>query len=350
MGRCGRAAPSRRSSLGAFVLLLLVMLSLAALTPTAQATKAKVKLVPKFYKSSCPGAEMIISTVVNTAFQREAGNAPAILRMFFHDCFIHGCDASVLIDGPGSEKNATENEGLHGWEIIDDAKAAVEKHCPGVVSCADILAMAAQLSVKKLSAGRIKYKLRLGRRDGLVSSAADVPASIPKETASVAELKSIFKANGLSTKDMVALSGAHSVGVAGCDKIQDRLTATPPDETLDATYAAVLKKQCPNATELRHRCHWEWECAEMANSELNLDLTTPNLLDEVYYKNLQANKGLLTSDQNLQTDPQTRRMVAANTKFRKFRQNFAKAMVRMGNNVHLTGSQGEIRVNCRSFN
>ncbi|KAG0622579.1 hypothetical protein M758_3G108500 [Ceratodon purpureus] len=272
--------------------------------------------------------------------------------MCFHDCFVHGCDASVLIDAPGSERSHPANTGLHGFDVIDAAKAAVEKHCPGVVSCADILAVATQLSVKKLSGGRITYKVPLGRRDGRVSSQADVNGKLPRESASVADLRTMFAANGLSTEDMVALSGAHSVGTTGCDKIQNRLTANPPDATLDASYAAVLKQQCPpgGGTGGGHECHWEWECQEKANARVNLDLATPNRLDEVYYKNLQAKKGLLTSDQNLQADAETRPMVAANSAFGTFGPNFARAMVKMGNIVHLSGTEGEIRLSCSCFN
>lgn len=63
---------------------------------------------------------------------------------------LQGCDASVLIDAPGSERSASANLGLQGFEVIDAAKEVVEKQCPGVVSCADILALATQLSVKKV--------------------------------------------------------------------------------------------------------------------------------------------------------------------------------------------------------
>lgn len=185
----------------------------------------------------------------------------------------------------------------------------------------------------QLSGGRITWKVPLGRRDGVVSSAAEVAGKLPAPTADVATLKSIFGAVGLTTDDMVVLSGAHSVGVAGCGAIQNRLT-TPPDATLDPSYAAVLKKQCPAGS----------------GANVNLDLATPSRLDERYYSNLQARKGLLTSDQVLQEDAETRPLVAQLTSANTFNRKFAAAMIKMGNIGVLTGSQGEIRTNCRRFN
>ncbi|KAJ8480287.1 hypothetical protein OPV22_024014 [Ensete ventricosum] len=72
----------------------------------------------------------------------------SILRLFFHDCFVNGCDASVLLDDTATftgEKNAIPNTGsLRGYEVIDAIKTSVEAACAATVSCADILALAAR--------------------------------------------------------------------------------------------------------------------------------------------------------------------------------------------------------------
>jgi Peroxidase len=77
-------------------------------------------------------------------------------KTFINNCdcdFIklQGCDASILIAPvPGSrmkvEREMEENKNLaaEAFEAVNIAKAAVENKCPGVVSCADILALAAR--------------------------------------------------------------------------------------------------------------------------------------------------------------------------------------------------------------
>jgi hypothetical protein len=77
---------------------------------------------------------------------------------------LQGCDASVLIDDPKGqgEKNAVPNQTLHNLEIIDQAKAAVEKLCKKKVSCADTVAFAAAQSLASVSSHERLTRTRLG--------------------------------------------------------------------------------------------------------------------------------------------------------------------------------------------
>lgn len=100
-----------------------------------------------FYSSTCPRAESIVQSTVRAHFQSDPTVAPGILRMHFHDCFVLGCDGSILIEGSDAERTAIPNRNLKGFDVIEDAKTQIEAICPGVVSCADILALAARDSV-----------------------------------------------------------------------------------------------------------------------------------------------------------------------------------------------------------
>jgi len=68
---------------------------------------------------------------------------------------LQGCDGSILLDDTSSftgEKTANPNRNsARGFEVIDKIKSAVEKVCPGAVSCADILTITARDSVEIVS-------------------------------------------------------------------------------------------------------------------------------------------------------------------------------------------------------
>uniref|UniRef100_A0A0A9D6F8 Plant heme peroxidase family profile domain-containing protein n=1 Tax=Arundo donax TaxID=35708 RepID=A0A0A9D6F8_ARUDO len=126
----------------------------AAIVVAALAAVAGAQLAPGFYDATCPRLQSIVWRGMARAVRREPRMGASILRLFFHDCFVNGCDASVLLDDvPGSnftgEKNAGPNaNSLRGYEVIDAIKAQVEANCTATVSCADILALAARDAVR----------------------------------------------------------------------------------------------------------------------------------------------------------------------------------------------------------
>ncbi|ONK81055.1 uncharacterized protein A4U43_C01F24740 [Asparagus officinalis] len=199
-----------------------------------------------FYSSSCPRAEATVRSTVEKYFNKDSTIAPGLLRLHFHDCFVQGCDGSVLISGASAERSALQNLGLRGFEVIDDAKSQLETLCPGVVSCADILALAARDSVDLT--GGPSWSVPLGRRDGMTSSASEA-TSLPSPADSVAVQRQKFADKGLNDHDLVTLVGAHTIGQTDCLFFRYRLynfTATGnADPTIDPSFLTQLQSLCP---------------------------------------------------------------------------------------------------------
>lgn len=270
--------------------------------------------------------------------------AASLLRLHFHDCFVKGCDASILLDSGGSiisEKGSVPNRNsARGFEVVDQIKAALEKVCPQTVSCADILALAARDST--VLAGGPNWEVPLGRRDSLGASLSGSNQNIPAPNNTFQTILTKFKLKGLDIVDFVALSGSHTIGNARCTSFRQRLYNNSgngqPDFSLDQSYAAKLRSNCPRS-----------------GGDQNLfflDPVSPTKFDNSYYKNLIVSKGLLSSDEILFTqNQQTMQFVkqyAANQEL--FFQQFAKSMIKMGNITPLTGKSGQIRKICRKVN
>ncbi|CAL1404381.1 unnamed protein product [Linum trigynum] len=296
-----------------------------------------------FYSGSCGLAEFVVKTAVRQAFINDRGVAAGLLRMHFHDCFVRGCDGSVLIDSTSSntaEKDSPPNNpSLRGFEVIDAAKSRLEGICRGVVSCADILAFAARDSIE--ISGGLGYDVPSGRRDGITSLSSEALSNLPPPTANVGQLTQIFSNKGLSQAEMVTLSGGHTIGRSHCSSVAPRLynfNGTGQDPTLDAAYATALKQQCPQGN-------------SNGNLVVPMDAISPAVLDEGYYVDVISNRGMFTSDQTLMTNAATAAQVSQNAGNRMlWSAKFAAAMVKMGQIGVLTGSSGEIRADCRVVN
>ncbi|XXG49657.1 hypothetical protein AAC387_Pa02g3774 [Persea americana] len=319
---------------------LVMVFSLVAFSPLCFGNY----LSPNYYDHSCPKALEIVQSVVAKAVARETRMAASLLRLHFHDCFVKGCDASLLLDNSStiiSEKGSNPNRNsARGFEVIDEIKSELEKACPQTVSCADVLALAARDST--VLAGGPGWVVPLGRRDSKGASLSGSNNGIPAPNNTLPTIITKFKRVGLDIVDVVALSGSHTIGFSRCTSFRQRLYNQSgngqPDSTLDATYAARLRSGCPRS-----------------GGDQNLfplDLLTPAKFDNYYYKNIIGAKGLLSSDQVLFTRSQNTMALVKQyaENMHLFFDQFAKSMVKMGNISPLTGYKGEIRKNCRRIN
>lgn len=102
-----------------------------------------------FYNATCPGVEELVRSELKAKFAADVTLPAALLRLHFHDCFVRGCDASIMLKSHNgtSEQDADPNSTVRGYEAIEDIKAKIEEACPLIVSCADIMAMAARDAV-----------------------------------------------------------------------------------------------------------------------------------------------------------------------------------------------------------
>lgn len=301
---------------------------------------AQGTLDPNFYSKTCPNVVQIVATVVNKHLKQNNTIGAPIVRMFFHDCFVRGCDASVLLISPNktAERDSIPNLTLSQFDVIDEIKSNLEKACPGVVSCADILALAARDAV--LQSGGPTWAVELGRRDGLTSRSSDAISHLPSSRSNAQALIDSFSSNGLSIRDLVTLSGAHTFGKSHCSTVSWRLygpTKGGIDPTLNKTYAVGLMNQCTLPIN--------------ANATIPLDPSTPNIFDKNYFQDLLQNEGIFASDSALVIDSRTKVFVTeyANDED-SFRDQFGDAMIRLGRVQILTGQQGEIRKRCGFVN
>lgn len=310
-------------------------------------TLAYGQLTPTFYDQTCPNVSTIIRDVITETLASDTRIGASLIRLHFHDCFVNGCDGSLLLDDSDtivSEKEAGgNNNSARGFEVVDRMKALLESACPATVSCADILTIAAEESV--VLAGGPNWTVPLGRRDSTTASRDAADAFLPAPFFTLDQLRESFTNVSLNNNsDLVALSGAHTFGRAQCFTFDFRLFdfngTGAPDPSLDPTLLAALQELCPQG----------------GNESVitDLDLTTPDAFDSNYYSNLQGNQGLLQTDQVLFSTPGADDVIALVNAFSAnqtaFFESFVESMIRMGNLSPLTGTEGEIRLNCTVVN
>ncbi|CAN1155737.1 Peroxidase 4 [Linum perenne] len=297
---------------------------------------AQAQLTPNFYGRSCPQALPAIRKIVRHEIRKETRMGASLLRLHFHDCFVNGCDGSILLDDTGEKTAAPNLNSVRGFEVVDKIKSAVDKACnASVVSCADILAVASRDSVSFLGGPQFWYQIPVGRRDGRTASISAANNNLPPPFFSFSQLLSSFQSQGLDLTDLVALSGAHTIGLARCTTFRARIYN---DTNIHPRLAATLQRTCPPTG---------------GDNNLKPLDQTPAWFNTDYYSALIRNRGLLHSDQELfgtGNSASDRLVMTYSTNPFKFAADFAASMVKMGNIQVVTGTDGEVRKNCRVIN
>ncbi|CAL9130273.1 unnamed protein product [Musa textilis] len=299
------------------------------------------ELKKHFYKKLCPRAEAIVQELVWASVENNSALPAKLLRLFFHDCFVRGCDASVLLDSTANssaEKDAIPNRSLAGFDVIDQVKAALEKACPGRVSCADILALAARDSVS-FQFRQPLWEVKTGRRDGNVSLASEALADIPSAGANITTLVQQFANKNLSViGPRRPIRCAHHWRRALRHHQEQTLQLRRQRRhrpVLNATYAAFLKSRCSPTDR---------------TTTVEMDPGSSLSFDDHYYVILKQQEGLFQSDAALLTDGKSSKIVDKLLDSGGFLDAFRKSITRMGDIGVLTGTDGQIRSDCRAVN
>ncbi|XP_073049248.1 lignin-forming anionic peroxidase-like [Primulina eburnea] len=323
--------------MGSFTSSFCTLFSLTSILFLLSSISCEAQLSTIFYSKTCPNALATIRTSVRRAVSAERRMAASLIRLHFHDCFVQGCDASILLDETPSiqsEKTAFPNiNSARGYNVIEDAKREVERICPGVVSCADILTLAARDA--SVAVGGPTWDVKLGRKDSTTANRAQANTDLPSPFADANTLISAFAVKGLNTRDMIALSGSHTLGQAQCFLFRSRIYSNATD--IDPGFASTRRRQCPQT-----------------GGDTNLaplDLVTPNSFDNNYFRNLVQRKGLLQSDQVLFTSASTNSIVLEYSRNPgAFAADFAAAMIKMGEIQPLLAPNGIVRRTCGAIN
>ncbi|KAJ4732823.1 Peroxidase [Rhynchospora pubera] len=310
-------------------------------------TSVNADLKVGYYNEICPQAEKIVREVVEEELGipfYNVGVGPGLVRLLFHDSFVGGCDGSVLLGSPmdsWSEKSASKNIGLRGFEIIDKAKQRLEDSCRGVVSCADILVFAARDATQILlnaNYGYIEFNVESGRLDSKVSFKDQVDSSLPAPEDNLEQLKNLFLSKkDITVQDLVVLSGAHTFGQSHCSSIKDRIYPSISD-TLNERYGYYLRTRCPQYVPF--------------DGVVDLDARTPYKLDSVYYQNVKNLTALFFSDWSMLTGDDTLPFVNEYAApVNDWNIDFVESMKKLSRlNVITDPTNGEIRKICSKVN
>ncbi|KAK6930287.1 hem peroxidase, partial [Dillenia turbinata] len=293
-----------------------------------------------FYAKSCPPLEDIVRATLQNIFLTDPTTPAALLRLMFHDCQVQGCDASILLDqGSGNlapEMASSRNSAIQKREAINAIKTMTETACPGQVSCADIVILAAREAVS-MSGGPL-IRVPLGRRDSKISNYRLADASLPHPNTGVNDMLNIFAKKGMTIEETVAILGAHTLGVTHCFNVLDRLNrmqgGAGSSGDIDGGFLLFLRLTCP-------------PMSLISNTSFVANDPSMFTFDNQYYAMAMGGRGVLRIDAEMASDPRTARIMSHFSMNQDaFFRAFSSAFVKLSTSGVLTRNQGVIRRTC----
>jgi catalase (peroxidase I) len=156
------------------------------------------------------------------ALVKEKGCGPILIRLSWHDAGVYkegagGCPNAVMRFTDAGEGTFGANAGLP-TVAVSLLQPIAEKYVPDKISNADLWALAANVAIEEM--GGPKIKTRFGRVDAKDSSESveSQAGRLPDGDKEIDHLRDIFQPKGFTDKDIVALSGAHTVGRCHLDR------------------------------------------------------------------------------------------------------------------------------------
>ena len=207
--------------------LSLVLLVLSPLASSFAVNRAGLQQTRRPLTVSRGGVSMalsydgLVSDLKELVKTKECG--PILIRLSWHDAGVYstgkltgGCPNAAMRFTDGGEGTFGANAGLPDV-ALGLLKPVTEKYT-GFISNADLWTLAANVAIEEM--GGPVIKTRFGRKDA-ESSAESVESQVgrlPDGDKGVDHLKEIFEPKGFDAKDIVALSGAHTVGKCHADR------------------------------------------------------------------------------------------------------------------------------------
>ncbi|KAH1116170.1 hypothetical protein AAZX31_17G010600 [Glycine max] len=231
---------------------------------------------------------------------------------------------------------SSRNFGIRKRETISYIKSILEEECPGQVSCADIIVLAAKESVS--FSGGPHIEIPLGRKDSRTCSFHEADAKLPSPTITVDEFISIFMSKGMNIEESVSILGAHTLGIGHCFNIVGRLYDPQLGDKMDFGFEASLRLACP--TEI-----------PLTNFTFVPNDMTPVIFDNQYYRDIMMGRGLFGIDSSISRDPRTAPFVmrfAMDQNY--FFKAFSSAFLKLSSTNVLTDVQGDVRRQCNQVN